>query len=200
MIVRPVIDEWQVPNIERIQTLEGRRIARLPVPGLLGDIQQDLGAASLTVEISGSLHGDDARDAFLQQLRDKFKAGEPVSFAADIVNASELDRVLVDELELEEVNDSADGFRYRIVLREYVEPPAPPPPTDDLGLDLGADLDDLASLGLDGLSLPDLLGGIPEVANPVPPLKGALSAVQSATAQVPAALQGLAAVFTGGEG
>ena len=96
MIVRPVIGEWEVPRIERIQTLEGRRIARLPVPGLLGDIQQDLGAASLTVELSGSLHGDESRDDFLQKLRDDFRAGEPVSFAADITNASELDRVLID--------------------------------------------------------------------------------------------------------
>ena len=88
-------------------------IVRPPVPGLLGDIQQDLGAASLTVELSGSLHGDESRDDFLQKLRDDFRAGEPVSFAADITNASELDRVLIDELELEEVNDSADGFRYR---------------------------------------------------------------------------------------
>ena len=197
MIVRPVIGEWQVPSIERIHTLEERRIARLPVPGLQGDIQQDLGAASLTVEIAGSLHGDEARDDFLQKLRDDFKAGDPVSFTADIVNASGLDRVLIDELELAEVNDSADGFHYRIVLREYVEPPAPPPPSDDLGLDLGADLDSLASLGLDGLNLPDLLGGIPDVANPVPPLQGALSAVQSATAAVPSALEGLSSVFTG---
>jgi hypothetical protein len=197
MIVRPVIGEWQVPSIERIQTLEERRIARLPVPGLLGDIQQDLGAASLTVEIAGSLHGDEARDDFLQKLRDAFRAGDPVSFAADITNASELDRVLVDELELEEVNESADGFRYRIVLREYVEPPAPPPAADDLGLDLGGDLDGLASLGLDGLNLPDLLGGVPDIANPVPPLQGALSAVQSATSQVPDALQSFASIFTG---
>ena len=197
MIVRPVIGEWEVPRIERIQTLEGRRIARLPVPGLLGDIQQDLGAASLMVEICGSLHGDEARDDFLQSLRDEFRAGNPVSFAADITNASELDRVLIDELELAEVNDSADGFHYRVVLREYVEPPQPPPPTDDLGLDLGADLDGLASLGLDGLNLPDLLGGIPDVANPVPPLTGALDAVKSATGQIPDKLQGLASVFTG---
>jgi hypothetical protein len=197
MIVRPVIGEWEVPRIERIQTLEERRIARLPVPGLLGDIQQDLGAASLTVEICGSLHGDEARDDFLQKLRDEFRAGNPVSFAADITNASELDRVLIDELELAEVNDSADGFHYRVVLREYVEPPQPPPPTDDLGLDLGADLDGLASLGLDGLNLPDLLGGIPDVANPVPPLTGALDAVKSATGQIPDKLQGLASVFTG---
>jgi hypothetical protein len=197
MIVRPVIGEWQVPSIERIRTLEERRIARLPVPGLLGDIQQDLGASSLSVEIAGSLHGDDARDDFLQKLRDDFKAGDPVSFAADITTATDLDRVLIDELELEEVNDSASGFRYRIVLCEYVEPPAPPPPVDDLGADLGADLDNLASLGLDGLNLPDLLGGVPNIANPVPPLKGALSSVQSATAQVPGALQSLSSVFTG---
>lgn len=195
--MRPVIGEWQVPSIERIRTLEERRIARLPVPGLLGDIQQDLGAASLCVEISGSLHGDDARDDFLQKLRDDFKAGDPVSFAADITTASDLDRVLIDELELEEVNDSADGFRYRIVLREYVEPPEPPPPVDDLGADLGVDLDDLASLGLDGLNLPDLLGGIPDIANPVPPLQGALSAVQSATSQVPDKLSSFASIFTG---
>ncbi len=192
-----MIGEWEVPRIERIGTLEERRIARLPVPGLLGDIQQDLGAASLTVEICGSLQGDEARDDFLQSLRESFRAGDPVSFAADITNAAELDQVLIDELLLEEVNDSADGFHYRIVLREYVEPPAPPAPVDDLGADLGGDLDGLASLGLDGLNLPDVLGGLPDISNPVPAVQPALSAVQSGTAQVPDLLNGLKSVFTG---
>ena len=197
MIERPMIGEWEVPRIERIETLEERRIACLPVPGLLGDIQQDLGAASLSVEICGSLQGDEARDAFLDDLRKKFRAGDPVTFAADITHASELDRVLIDELELEEVNHAPGSFRYRIVLREYVEPPQPPPQVDDLGADLGPDLDSLASLGLQGLNLPDLLGGIPDVANPVPPLQGALGAVQSATAQVPGLLDGLKSTLTG---
>jgi hypothetical protein len=197
VIVKPMIGEWEVPRIERIETLEGRRIARLPVPGLLGDIQQDLGASSLTVEICGSLQGDEPRDDFLQSLRESFRAGDPVSFAADITNAAELDQVLIDELALEEVNDAADSFHYRIVLREYVEPPEPPTPVDDLGTDLGGDLDSLASLGLDGLNLPDVLGGLPDIANPVPPLQGALGAVQSATGQVPNLLNGLKSVFTG---
>jgi hypothetical protein len=197
VIVRPMIGQWEVPRIERIETLEGRRIARLPVPGLLGDIQQDLGAASLAVEICGSLQGDEARDDFLQSLRESFRAGEPVSFAADITNAAELDQVLIDELQFEEVNDAAGGFHYRIVLREYVEPPQPPSPVDDLGADLGVDLDSLAALGLDGLNLPDVLGGLPDISNPVPALQPALQAVQSATAQVPDLLQGLKATFTG---
>lgn len=192
-----MIGQWEVPRIERIETLEERRIARLPVPGLLGDIQQDLGAASLLVEIQGSLHGDEARDDFLQQLRGSFRAGDPVSFAADITTAAELDRVLIDELELHEVGGSADGFRYRIVLREYVEPPPPPPAVDDLGADLGPDIDNLASLGLQGLGLPDLLGEVPNISNPVPPLQPALQAVQSATSQVPSLLQGLKSTFTG---
>jgi len=197
VIIKPVIGQWEVPSIERIETLEERRIARLPVPGLLGDIQQDLGAASLTVELCGSLNGDEARDDFLQSLRESFRAGDPVSFAADITNAADLDQVMIDELQLEEVADSADSFRYRIVLREYVEPPQPPPSVDDLGSDLGADLDGLASVGLDGLNLPDLLGGVPDISNPVPPLQPALQAVQSATAQVPDLLQGLKSTFTG---
>jgi hypothetical protein len=197
VIVKPMIGQWEVPRIERIETLEERRIARLPVPGLLGDIQQDLGAASLTVEITGSLNGDQARDDFLQQLRESFRAGGPVSFAADITNDANLDQVLIDALQLEEVNDSPDTFRYRIVLREYVEPPAPPAPADDLGAGLGGDLDGLASVGLDGLNLPDVLGGIPNISNPVPPLQAALGAVQSATAQVPNLLQGLKSTFTG---
>ncbi len=197
MIVRPIIDRWEVPRIERIATLEERRVARIAVPGMLGDLQQDLGAAALTVEIQGSLHGDEARDTFLGDLRAKFRAGDPVSFAADITGAAELSQVLIDELALEEVKQSADSFRYRIVLREYVEPPQPPQPIDDLGADLGVELDDLAAVGLDSLGLPDLLADIPTISNPVPPLLSALDAVQSATGQIPSLLQGLKSTFTG---
>jgi hypothetical protein len=195
VIVRPVIGGWEVPRIERIESRERRRLARLPVPGLLGDLQQDLGAASLAVEIVGSLQGDEARDDFLNSVREQFRAGEPVSFVADITTATELDQVLIEELEVEEVNEAAGGFRYRIVLREYVEPPEPPSPIDDLGADLGLDLDDLASLGLDGLKLPDILGDIPALGDPVAPLQPALAGVSSATAPLSSLLGGLKSKF-----
>ena len=197
MIVRPMIGEWEVPRIERIETAEARRIARLPVPGLLGDVQQDLGASSLAVEISGSLHGDEARDEFLSALRERFRAGEPVSFVADIVAATELEQVLIETLELEEVADAAGGFRYRMVLREYVEPPEPPGGLDELGAELALELDELASLGLDALNLPDLLGDLPALADPVPPLLPALSAVEAATGRIPDLLDGLRSRFEG---
>jgi hypothetical protein len=190
-----VIGGWALPRIERIETRERRRLARLPVPGLLGDLQQDLGTSSLAVEIAGSLHGDEARDELLNAIRGRFRAGDPVSFVADITTATELDQVLIEELELEEVNDAADGFRYRIVLREYVEPPVPPTPIDELGADLGLELDELASLGLDALKLPDLLGDLPTLGDPVAPLQPALEGVRAATERVPSLLDGLKAKF-----
>lgn len=181
MVIRPMIGSWEVPRIESIRTVESRRLARIPVPGLLGDLHQDLGSAGLAVEISGSLHGDEARDDLLGEVRDMFRAGDPVAFVADIVAGAELEQVMIEELELEEVNQSAGGFRYRIVVREHVEPPEPPSALDDLGADLAPELGDLADLGLDGLALPDLLGAVPDLADPVAPILPALDSVEEAT-------------------
>jgi hypothetical protein len=195
VIVRPMIGEWEVPRIERIGTVEGRRLARLSVPGLVGDLHHDLGRHSLAVEIVGSLHGDDERDDFLQQVREPFNAGDPVAFVADITSATELDQVLIEGLELQESNDSADSFRYTVRLRQYVEPPEPPPPIDDLGADLAPDLDALADLGLDGLDLPNLLGDVPTIGDPTPPLKSALDGVKTAVAPLNDALSSLGEAF-----
>src|SRR5262245_50875635 len=186
-----MIGEWEVPRIERIGTVEGRRLARLSVPGLVGDLHHDLGRHSLAVEIVGSLHGDTERDAFLEAVREPFNAGEPLAFVADILTATELEQVLIEGLELQESNDSADSFRYTVRLRQYVEPPEPPPPIDDLGLELGPDLDLLADLGLDGLELPSLLGDVPAIGDPTPPLREALDGVKAATAPLSDALASL---------
>ncbi|HYV47220.1 MAG TPA: hypothetical protein VFA20_20315, partial [Myxococcaceae bacterium] len=64
MLVSPMIGSWQPPRIERIASLESRRLAALPVAGLSGDLHQDLGRGALAVEIVGSLVGDEARDDF----------------------------------------------------------------------------------------------------------------------------------------
>ena len=117
-----MIGQWQVQGVERVRTLEARRIARLGVPGLSGDLEQDLGRRAARVCIEGSLCAAAARDDFLGRLRDAFRAATPVSFVADIVAGTRLDAVLIEAFDLSEVNDSADSFRYRIVLAEYVRP------------------------------------------------------------------------------
>lgn len=190
MIVQPLISDWPVPSIEHIRALEHRRLAVLPVPGLAGDLHHDLGVSSVVVEIVGSVHGDEARDELLSSLRAPFLAGEPVDFVADITTATELEQVLIEALEVSEANDGT-GARYRVVLRQYVEPPPPPTPIDDLGADLGPELDALAGLGLDGLELPGLVGAIPDLADPTPPIRQALDGVKAATAPLSDLLGGL---------
>ncbi|MEP7380593.1 MAG: hypothetical protein ABI910_02850 [Gemmatimonadota bacterium] len=191
MRVRPVIGGWSPPNIERIAAFESRRLAVLPVPGLSGDLHHDLGRGALSIEITGSLATDDARDQFLADVRGKFLAGDPVDFVADIAKESELEQVLIEELRMEEIGGDADMFRYRIVLREYTEPPEPPAPGLDLGLDLLDEIGALADLGLDLLDLAAVLGDVPQVGDILEPLKPAAESLKGAVSQATSVLDPL---------
>ena len=175
-----MIDGWEPPRIERISAREDRRLAVLPVPGLDGDLHQDLGKGALAVEIVGSLMDDESRDTFLADVRERFIAGEPVDFVADIVKESELEQVLIETLHLEEVAGEPDVFRYRIVLREYTEPPPPPDPGLDFGADLLPDIELDADLGLDLLDLPGIVVDLPEVGDVLEPIRPAADELNEA--------------------
>src|SRR5260370_16985392 len=123
-----------------MQSVEERRRAVLPVPGLSGDLHQDLGRGAMGLEIIGSLNTDEARDDFLKQIREKFLAGDPVTFVADIIKESQLEQVLIEELEVEEPAADPDSFPYRILLPHYTDPPEPPAPAADFGQERNADL------------------------------------------------------------
>jgi hypothetical protein len=185
MIVRPMLDTWELPCIERVELVESRRLARLGVPGLAGDLHQDLGAHSLTVAITGSLQGDQRRADFLDALQERFRAGDPVPFVADIVESSELEQVVIAGFDVVEGNDGGDTVHYRLLLRQYVEPP--PPPGGLLALDAGLleGLADLAGDLLDGLDLAGLLAGVPQLADTAAPIRPAMETVRSAVGEVP---------------
>lgn len=183
MLVKPMIGSWEVPRIASITSHESRRLAVLPVPGLSGDLHHDMGRQAMSVQITGALYGDEARDGLLKELREKFLLGDPVDFVADIVGESELERVLIEGFELQESAALADTFVFSLRLREYTEPPEPPGPAEDFGLDVDADLGLEVDLGLDLLDLPGLLGA-------VPPLGDMLSPVKAAAGELKAALGG----------
>jgi hypothetical protein len=183
MLVRPIIGRWEVPHIEGIASREARRLAVLPVPGLSGDLHQDLGRDALEVELYGSLSGDQARDDFLKELRAPFLAGDPVDFVADIVNESELEQVLITAFELEESADRPEEFRYRLALREYTEPPEPPGLADDFGLDVDGLLDLEVDLGLDLLDLAGMLGEVPQIGDLLSPVTAAAQTLKDSLAQ-----------------
>lgn len=196
--MNPIIGEWEPPRIEALDAVETRRLARLPVPGLSGDLQQDMGRGAMGVRITGSLMGDEARDEFLKALREQFYAGEPVDFVANILEEAELEQVLIERFDMAERNDAPGVFSYSIVLREYTEPPEPP----DLGFDLGAGLDlglDI-DLGLDLLDLPGLLVDLPDVGPLLEPVGEGAEALRGALGGAAGALGPLSDLLNAGGG
>lgn len=173
MKIKPMIGEYEVPGIQRIGAVERRQLATFEVPGLAGSFHQDLGKVATRIAIEGSLAGDEARDAFLEAVREKFAAGEPVDFVADIATATEIEQVLISDLDVEEIAGQADSFRYRIMLAQYVPPPPPADPALDDALGIEAqDAFDIAKL-------PEILSA-PDFGNPVPPLSGAIDGAKAA--------------------
>lgn len=195
MIIRPMLGSYELPCVERVELLEARRLARLGVPGLVGDLHQDLGTESLTVAITGSLSGDQPRTDLLEALQEAFLAGDPLPFVADILESSELENVVIVGFDLAETREVGGDVHYRLVLRQYVEPPAPPSGLPSLPDDMLGDLADLAGALMDAMDLPGLLGGIPSLADPTEALQPALDAVRTAVGDVPGRLTSLADVL-----
>lgn len=178
MKAKPMIGDYEVPGIQRIGTVEQRRLVEIPVPGLAGSYHQDLGQGPIAIVIEGTLAGDDARDTFLTTVRGMFNEPDPVDFVADITTATELEQVHLSELNVGEAAGSAHTFRYRITLAQHTPPPPPPPALGPSDLDAGL-LDEAAALA-EAMQIPDLLGAVPELSDPTPPLKGTLDGVKSA--------------------
>jgi hypothetical protein len=182
MNVKPVLGDWEIPRIEAIEAFEQRHLVELEVPGRAGSLYQDLNLRPAWIGLRGSLFGDETRNDFLEALREKFRAGEPVTFVADILTATEVQYVVIETLAVAQSGSHPDQMDYRIVLRE--SPPPPPPPDPFGGIDTGL-LGDAASLldsvtgALDAL---EMLGAIPDISDPTPPLRETLSGVGSALA------------------
>ncbi len=200
MNVKPVLGGWEIPRLTHIETLEKRDLVELSVPGRTGSLFHDMDSNPTRLVLAGSLYGDEARDAFLETLRKTYQKGEPVTFTADIVNATQLQYVVVETLYFQENAANPDETGYHIVLRES---PPPPPPADPLGgldlglLDEGGNFLDSLSGAMDAL---DGLGNIPNISDPTPQLRPALEGIQAATAGLGAALTPLTDLFgTGAE-
>ena len=195
MRVKPVLGDWEIPRIASIRTLEQRRFVELAVPGKVGSLFQDLNTVPTRVAIAGSLYGQEAQSEFLEALREKFFAGEPVTFVADILTATALQYVIIETLDLQESGQRPDQLDYFLVVRE--SPPPPPPPDPLGGLDTGL-LDDAAGFldtvtgALDAIAG---LGNIPDISDPTPQLSGALDGVTTATSGLEEALEPLTAIF-----
>jgi len=193
--VKPVLGGWEIPHIESIGSLEQRSFAELEVPGKTASVFQDLAATPTRIVITGSLYGDEDRDAFLDEVRTKFRSGEPVTFVADILTATEVQFVVIETLRFEQSAARPDEVEYLIAVRESPPPPPPPGPSlDDSLLDeAGAFGDSVtgALAAIEGASVPDF-------GDPTPPLQGTLDSLNDALGGLSEVPDKLTALFGSG--
>ena len=180
---KPVLGDWELPRVQKLRTEERRRLAELPIPGRSGSLLQDLNSAPAIINTQGSLFADERSD-FLTQVRDKFRAGEPLTFVADITEATDIQYVMIESLIVEESSRYPEQIDYFLRLRE--SPPPPPPPDPFGGIDGG--LLDQAAGFVDGvtdvLDAIDALANIPDFSDPTALLGGALEDVTGAVEQI----------------
>lgn len=184
MSVKPMLGDWEVPRVVKLQTLEQRSIAALKVPGLPSGSYQKLPALPTRVLIAGSVFGADPGTGFLETAREKYLAGEPLTFVADIVTGTEVQYVLIEELRVDVDAGHHDLTNYRMVLTQSPPPPPPGGLLDGIDsglLDQAGDFLDTVTGALDAL---DALGGLPDIGDPTGPLTGVLDEVEDGIGQL----------------
>lgn len=174
-----MLGDWEIPRVADMQTLEQRSLVELAVPGQVGSLYQDMNSLPMQVSIAGSLFGGEANNEFLGQVREKYQAGEPVTFVSDIVTGTELQYVLIETLAFQINAKSPGQLDYLMTLKE--SPPPPPPSSsgfldglDTSLLDEAGALVDSVSGALDAL---DALGDLPDFGDPSGPLESTLKEV-----------------------
>lgn len=179
MTSKPLLGDWEVPRIEKMRSDERRQIAELTIPGRAGGLLQDLNSAPTGIEIHGSLFAEERSD-FLTNIRDRFRAGEPLTFVADITEATDIQYVVIESMVVEESSHFPDQIDYFIALRESPPPPPPPDPfgaIDDGLLDLAEGFVDGVTDVLDAI---DALANLPDFSDPSALLGGTLDGVTDA--------------------
>jgi hypothetical protein len=211
----PVIGDIALNIVERLEHFAESGFRGHDVIGLEGTAQQQLGRSSHVIRIAGRLAGENARSD-LEALQTLAAQPEETAFTADIVNALELQSVVVSRFAASEVAGAPGQISYQIEVREA--PPLPPPAQvsgfgglDDFGLgDLGFDTDimgDLADLAgdiagavdgaLDAVAALDALSGLGDLSldGPLQPLDSVAQGLGEAGRQFRDATSALGDLF-----
>ena len=179
MSVKPMLGDWEIPRVADMQTLEQRSMVELNIPGQTGSVYQDMNSLPMQLMLSGSLYGSETNNDFLEQVREKYQEGAPVTFVSDIVTGTELQYVVIETMAFQINAQNPEQLDYFLTLKE--SPPPPPPSSsgfldglDTSLLDEAGALVDSVSGALDAL---DALGNIPDFGDPSGPLESTLDEV-----------------------
>jgi DNA circularisation protein N-terminus len=189
----------QLNRVHRIATLERATLVQHRVPGLEGNLVQDLGRDSVQLQIEGIFYGTTAADD-LEALRGIYKNREPVDFLSAIAGQAYFGQVVLERFEVRQLAQEPDQFSYRLTITEYVPPPQPETPVvgvPEVDASIVADAQNYMDSVTGALDALDTLS-VPDFADPTPPLRGALDGVKEALDGLSSVATGLTELFGGG--
>lgn len=173
--MRPMLDDLELIQVQQIATFDRRQLAEHKPPGMSGSLLQNLGRQPTSLVVGGVATGPEAQ-SFIEQLDEKFRAGTPVPFVADIVTDTAIEEIVIDDLRIRDLAGKPLRYAYALTLREYIEPLEPGAAgLLDVGIleEAGDLLDDL----IDGLDIGlDFSTGLERFLEPLSGLLGRLRA------------------------
>lgn len=181
------LGKLQLTKIHQIRTLETAHFVYQRVPGKAGSAAQDLGRASVRLQIEGIFYGPNRHDE-IEQLRTLYLKREPIDFIADLVKQYYVSQVILERFDVTEAAEQPEQFSYSLIISEYVLPPKTPDTTA-----MAKNIKVEAKAMLEIATLPEALsfGALPEISNPFVPLKSALDPVKEATSGLQDSVSGL---------
>jgi hypothetical protein len=108
----------EIRSIYNIAISGKRRIVELEIPGLTGNVFQDLGRNPLLIAFEGELIGANTMKT-LQDIKTKFEMRKPVPFSSDIVPITDVTEVVIENLTVNFIGGTPAGSRYSMLLREH---------------------------------------------------------------------------------
>ncbi len=110
----------EIRSISSVDVRAERSIVEIIIPGSEGNVHQNMGRAPIRIFLRGLLWGPDAKTT-LETLRSKCGGGAPIQFTSDLSGATEVDQVIIEQLNVDEVAGLPSRYDYTIVLKEYRE-------------------------------------------------------------------------------
>ncbi len=122
--MRPMLDDLELPHVQELTTLERRLLAEHKPPNMAGSLLQNMGRRPTRLTLWGIATGPEAL-GLIENLDRKFRAGQPVSFTADIVVDAAIEQMLIDDMRVQDLAGKPHRYAYVLTLREYIEPLEP---------------------------------------------------------------------------
>src|SRR5712692_11686659 len=119
--MRPMLDDLELPHVQEIATVERRVLAEHKPPGMDGSLLQNMGRRPTRLALWGIASGPDAQ-SFVEKLNGKYHDGKAIPFTSDIVADSKLEKIIIENLRVQDLAGKPQRYAYVVTLREYIEP------------------------------------------------------------------------------